>query len=250
MVPTASVMRLVQTRGAALLTSSQYRTAGKIQAAIGGGLLMVTAGLGIASATGGNPALAWAMLGPGLAGGINLGIGMLFLKLGGRQREVVRLTPEARGYLVRLVAAVSPNPLRYLQGQSNGVVDIVPSAASVEALEPVAHQANRIQALAESAATGSELDRISPRIEQALNEAIAEALHCAATIARFPEGERPAAERLERIRSELQEIADRCESLSAGKSILDRALPRSQPQELIHELRAMDEVDRELRETF
>ncbi len=95
--------RFLRTRGASILGQNVWGRSWKIQAGVGAVCLAAAAGMGIGAAAFGPPELAFGALGPGIAGIVNLCIGLGFRAAGRKQGATLALSPEARALLHALV---------------------------------------------------------------------------------------------------------------------------------------------------
>ena len=209
----------------------------KIQSFVGGGLLAVSAVIATLPAFGVSPEVLYGVIGPTIAGALNLGLGLTFRKFSRRYGPELELSGEARELLGALVVrAQAWQPV----GRHRGMLisqhwvghraPTPPSAEALDALERAAAAHNRAWD-----ALGEAKDERTMRLRAAADAGMAEALHQAST--------RPAA--LEETVARLGELADRIEA--GVRSPESPSGLRSRLDATLEELRAEDEARQELR---
>lgn len=275
----------MQTRGTSMLGYSSYRYSSAIQIAIGSVLSALGVGMLMGPLFGGDPGMMAGALGPIIGGSVNIAVGVsMRRRYVSDSTAHVELTPEAKGLLMalhrRLFGWRSPwvwstNPEWRGFGPSwrtgvpfgahrmarrarraamwGGVTpEMVPETIDddeLQDLDQVAAQYNRTIGNLEASKAGSAtLSKLAPRIAKAADEAMAEALHQAAMLMKFPEGGSIARAKLQQQQKALQELADRVETMAAGQSgIADQLPARSSIDDVLDELRLEQLARSELR---
>ncbi len=235
----SSLDRFARTRGAAMLGQTAMGRSWKVQTGVGGGLLALSAVLATLPAFGVSPEVLYGVIGPTIAGTINLGLGLTFRKFARRYGPELELSEEARELLGALVVRAQawqparrgyPPGMRVSQHWIGHRAPAPPSAEAMAALERAASAHNRTWD-----ALGDAKDERSLRLRAAADAGMAEALHQAAT--------RPDA--LEETVVRLGELADRVEA-SVQSADVPTGL-RARRDATLEELRAEDEARQELR---
>lgn len=224
-------------------------------------------------ALGGPREMALAAIGP-LCGGLpNLVMGLIYrAKHAGDKTEPIMLTPEARILLVNLShhirgwgspwKASSPHNMagvgmgshlsaapRQDYGRRSPVrrsLATIAGQVELDGLEQAAHEYNRIAGVLAAGSSGSAmLAKMSQRVTRAADEVMADALHQAALVAKYPEGASAARQKLTSLTDNLRELADRIERVSNEQtSITDKVAYRSSIDDVLDELR-MEQVARD-----
>ncbi|HWD40039.1 MAG TPA: hypothetical protein VG944_14415, partial [Fimbriimonas sp.] len=243
----SSLERFVQGRGMQLSGRNYYgQKAFGIQFSIGAVLSLVGVGMAAASLLGAQRELIFAAIGPFTAGAVNVGVALgMRKKSASSQAPTVNLTPEAKRLLSALVwkfvwkknrwymgeemwGAGSENWhgcgwQHYLERPLNEI-----TADAYDYLEQAAFQYNRVQASLATAHPGTALDKMRSRIVAAADEGIADALHQAALISKYPEGSEAVRARLSSSLTVLTELGARVEALNVAEpTFLERMSVRS-----------------------
>jgi hypothetical protein len=264
-----------------MLGYSAYRVSSLIQIVVGG--VCAVAGLGMFTAPlfGADPAMMAGAIGPLIAGAVNIGVGLSFRRKMIDHTCTVQLTPEAKALLMgrhrRLYGWMSPGlpwtpglGLSHRHGLIGGPIatrrarrmamwtgvtpDMVPDDIEEDELvqlDRVAAEYNRtIGALESSKAGSATLAKMAPRILKAADEAMADALHQAAMLVKYPEGGSAAKARLKAQENSLREIAERVESLATdNQGFTDKVAYKSSIDDVLDELRLESLARAELKQT-
>ncbi len=264
--PETSLDRFLKNRAAHALVWSN-RSAMQIQ--IGIGILLSAIGVGMACspAFGADPQVAFGAAGPLLAGAVNAGVGFTMRKRFANQSNAQwKLTPEAKALLYKLVRdrlgwwGIGANPgahgfagIHARRAMRRGIWYSTTSRDTLEPqaeelLEEAAEQFNRILGTFEAADSSAGLKRMAPNALAASDEVMAEILHHAAMLDKYPEsGETSESLILEKIQS-LRELADGAQELATKSgSIIERATRNSTMDGVLDELRLEKMARAELR---
>jgi hypothetical protein len=251
----SSIQRFLQNRASQLLMGSYGRTGSAWQIGIGAICLVAGVGLLISGLLSGVKGLTFGSLGPLIAGGINLVVGLAFRKRYQQTPNEPKLTNEARGFLLNLMrqtntgwqhhghvhahwqfgqAPQAQTPLAngetffHQLGKHWGFIpktpkDVLPKPL-YDLLETSCHHYNRVHGLLEGARSDSAFAKIAQTARQGADEAIFGILHHAATMHRFPETISAASRDCEEKIRGLKELADGLESIQTRPSAISDRL--------------------------
>lgn len=274
--PETSLDRFLKSRGAQLLGYSSMKAGVLIQSVIGGGMLALGLGFLAAPLMGADPSVQWASMGPIMAGAVNLVIGqVLRRKLVQGVPAPIALTPEAKALLQALyrdsvgsatdwiwngnsmihvsegqsrIGRRARRRQRLASALSGDNPDAVPADVAPhveELLDRAAFEFNRIAGcLATGQPSNATIAKLAPQVSAATDEAMADALHHAALLTKYPESGEASRTRLETHIAAMGEVADRIEEIVAKVPALSESIGRrSRIDDVIEELR-LDQMAR------
>jgi hypothetical protein len=222
----------------------------------------------VSSATAGAPQIAPSALPMLMAGGIMFAMSQLIRKrFSFLQGADWKLSLEAKGLLLKLVrkrlgwldgggfgmSPVGPigigrharRELRHLAWEtgdfsigifSRPIADISPEV--IELLDVAAEQYNRIAGLVHTPAPRSAMAKLAPSATAAADEAMADILHEAATLDKYPESAAPTRKQIEGYIHSLIELADRLEGIATrDQSLTEKIDYASKMDSVLEELR-------------
>lgn len=222
----------------------------KIQTAIGSVLLAGAAVMASLPFMGSPPEVAFGAIGPGIAGSINLGLGLAFRRAMGKSAPQTPLSGEARSLLMALWTRANvwsaggwrprhaPHMGPHAWPMMRPVIE--PPKEAMEALEAGAAAHNRVMAVVSSLA-----DERSARLRAAADAGMVELLHRAATITTYPEGVIAGVEAMGQGVERMNELAHRVEGLANGPDLPTNL--RSTLEATLDEMRAEEVARQELR---
>jgi hypothetical protein len=275
--PLTSLDRFLQNRGPAFIGLGGTKVAINLNTALGSLFTLMGLGFIAGSFIAHEPGMAFASIGPLFGGGVNFTVAGLTRRHASKLDMVaVKLTDEAKRFMHRLMRQafgwryqwVGWEPYGYganigMRGRRlrrsgmlwDATTDQRRSSELLSpevygALEEATGQYNRIYGLLVTAETSGStaLRKMRPTVMRAADETMAEVLHHAALMDKYPESDDTPSATIARLTESLKEAANRIESLQRRESTAIPSSPASAMEAVLDELRLQDVASAELEE--
>jgi hypothetical protein len=255
----SSLERFVRARGPLFAGGSYGKRSANIQMGAGAAICATGSVLLFLPLAGVDWHVMFGAIGPMTAGIVNLAVGFVMKKRLASTRSIsVPLSDEAKSVIVQLnrkylrsrgswswdEAAYRgqwghhPHAIRRQHGFSQLFDTPRLSRQVLDKLERAAYQYNRITALLITSASHPAISRVASKSGDACDQAMADVLHQAGWLSRYPEGADAAANRLDVSISEMMELGDRIQGLATSEpTFTERLAARSEMHEVLEELR-------------
>jgi len=273
-----SLDRFLLHRGSAFVGYASLKAAVRVNAGVGLGLIGMGLAFIMAALISHEPGVAAGATGP-IAGGVaNLVLSFVWRNRAKQlQQANTKLSKEATEFMHRLMRSAfgwryrwmawengrggfyGRNRLRHrIQELKYGSSMDQPQKPASQFLPPQVHQLlesaasqyNRVYGLLTSAeySPTSSIGKLKPSLMQAIEETMAEVLHHAALLDKFPEGNASASKIIETHTASMREAADRVESLVSRDvaSTIESVSQTSALEAVLEDLRLSDQAQKEL----
>jgi hypothetical protein len=274
--PSSSIDRFLRNRAPAFIGLGGTRASIALNGALGGLFTFIGAGFIIGSIIAGEPGAAFGAIGPFIAGGVNLAVaGFTRMRASELDMTSVKLTDDAKRFLQRLMrhafgwryqwigweshryqSGIGLRGRRLRRSFSSPWDSTLVQRPSSELLQPevfaafeeAANHYNRIYGLlvtSESSGVAT-LKKMGRTVMQAADETMAEIIHHAALMDKYPESDAVSGAAVARLTESLKEAADRVESLRSRESTAAALSPATAMDAVLDELRLQDMAGAEL----